>query len=127
MGISRPTFGRLVTEARRKVADALFHGHVLAFGGGPFALAPGPWYRCGGCGQEWRAPDPDRSASQPCGACGSQDVAAAPPVPNPNTLGPGGGGRGRGGQRRRQGQGPGGDQGGRSRGPGGGPRRDRSS
>ncbi len=29
MGISRSTFSRIVTEARRKVADALLHGKVI--------------------------------------------------------------------------------------------------
>jgi uncharacterized protein len=29
MGISRPTFGRIVSEARSKVADALLHGKAI--------------------------------------------------------------------------------------------------
>jgi len=29
MGISRPTFGRILQEARRKVADAIVHGKAL--------------------------------------------------------------------------------------------------
>lgn len=39
MGISRPTFGRLVSEARHKVADALFHGKALVFAGGTVAVS----------------------------------------------------------------------------------------
>lgn len=39
MGISRPTFGRLVAEARHKVADALFNGKALVFSGGAVAVA----------------------------------------------------------------------------------------
>jgi predicted DNA-binding protein (UPF0251 family) len=35
MGISRATFGRIVAEARRKVADALIHGKALRIEGGP--------------------------------------------------------------------------------------------
>ncbi|MFH1568699.1 MAG: DUF134 domain-containing protein [Gemmatimonadota bacterium] len=80
MGISRPTFGRLVGEARRKVADALFHGKSLVFGGGPVAMGPGPWWRCGRCGQQWQAAPPaaapSRSESAVCIACGSDQVAA---------------------------------------------------
>lgn len=120
MGISRPTFGRLVAEARRKVADALLHGHALAFEGGPFALAPGPWHRCGGCGQEWQAPASGETA-RPCNACGSDDVAATPPTSSPHLesrpQGRGGGGgrqgSGAGGGRRRwgRGQGPSGNRG----------------
>jgi predicted DNA-binding protein (UPF0251 family) len=29
MGISRPTFGRILTGARRKIADAIVHGKAL--------------------------------------------------------------------------------------------------
>jgi predicted DNA-binding protein (UPF0251 family) len=38
MGISRPTFGRLVAQARHKVADALFNGKALMFSGGTVAV-----------------------------------------------------------------------------------------
>ena len=41
MKISRATFGRLVAEARRKVADALIHGKVLRIRGGDVKMAPG--------------------------------------------------------------------------------------
>jgi predicted DNA-binding protein (UPF0251 family) len=34
MRISRPTFSRIVEEARRKVADALVHGKALRLEGG---------------------------------------------------------------------------------------------
>lgn len=39
MGVSRPTFGRIVESARRKIADALVHGKVLRIAGGPVAEA----------------------------------------------------------------------------------------
>ena len=35
MNVSRPTFGRIVDSARRKVADALVHGKALRMEGGP--------------------------------------------------------------------------------------------
>lgn len=35
MGISRPTFGRVLASARAKVAEALLEGKGLVFGGGP--------------------------------------------------------------------------------------------
>jgi uncharacterized protein len=35
MGISRPTVGRILESARRKVADALVHGKALRIDGGP--------------------------------------------------------------------------------------------
>jgi predicted DNA-binding protein (UPF0251 family) len=34
MGVSRPTLGRILEAARRKVADALVHGHALRIEGG---------------------------------------------------------------------------------------------
>jgi predicted DNA-binding protein (UPF0251 family) len=38
MGISRPTFSRVVESAHRKVADALAHGKALRIEGGPVQL-----------------------------------------------------------------------------------------
>ena len=35
MGVSRPTFSRIVDSAHRKVADALVHGRALHIEGGP--------------------------------------------------------------------------------------------
>jgi uncharacterized protein len=35
MGVSRPTFSRIVESAHRKVADALVHGKALRMEGGP--------------------------------------------------------------------------------------------
>jgi predicted DNA-binding protein (UPF0251 family) len=47
MGISRPTFGRIVENARRKVAQALCSGSALEIAGGNVAPA-------GGCGRRRR-------------------------------------------------------------------------
>ena len=38
MRISRPTFARIVEEARRKTADALIHGKALRFEGGTVVI-----------------------------------------------------------------------------------------
>ena len=38
MNISRPTFARIVEEARRKVADALMHGKALRLEGGSVVM-----------------------------------------------------------------------------------------
>ena len=48
MGISRPTFGRLVEAARRKVADTLVHGKALHIAGGPVHSAEQSCPRCAG-------------------------------------------------------------------------------
>jgi predicted DNA-binding protein (UPF0251 family) len=40
MRVSRPTFGRIVEAAHRKIADALVHGKALRMEGGPVHLCP---------------------------------------------------------------------------------------
>ena len=41
MDVSRATFGRILEAARRKVAEALVHGHFLRIDGGPVHIGPG--------------------------------------------------------------------------------------
>ncbi|MBD3335703.1 MAG: DUF134 domain-containing protein [Candidatus Eisenbacteria bacterium] len=43
MGVSRPTFSRIIDSARRKLADALVHGKALRIEGGSVHLQR---YRC---------------------------------------------------------------------------------
>lgn len=38
MQVSRPTFGRILESARKKVADALLHGKALRIEGGPVTV-----------------------------------------------------------------------------------------
>ena len=40
MGISRPTFGRIIESAHRKVADALLNGKALRIDGGEVSIIP---------------------------------------------------------------------------------------
>jgi uncharacterized protein len=40
MQVSRPTFGRIIESAHRKIADALVHGKALRMEGGPVHLDP---------------------------------------------------------------------------------------
>lgn len=42
MGVSRATFGRIVAEARRRVAEALVEGKLLRIEGGPVSEAEEP-------------------------------------------------------------------------------------
>lgn len=51
MKISRPTFGRIVESARRKVADALAHGKALRVQGG--VVAPLAAHGVGRHGHGW--------------------------------------------------------------------------
>ncbi len=56
MKVSRQTFGRIVSEARRKVAEALVAGMVLRIEGGEIEVAEVRAFRCMECEHEWRAP-----------------------------------------------------------------------
>lgn len=56
MGVSRPTFARIVEAARRKAAEALVHGRALRIGGGPVAFVGLRQFRCATCRHEWSLP-----------------------------------------------------------------------
>ncbi len=45
MAISRPTFHRIITGARQKLARALVEGKAIRIEGGHYQLAPG-WFNC---------------------------------------------------------------------------------
>ncbi|MGO0122562.1 DUF134 domain-containing protein [Desulfothermobacter acidiphilus] len=64
MGISRPTFQRLLVGARAKVAEALTEGKALRIGGGNFMLVT--QHRCERCYEEWEA-----SLGEACPRCGA--------------------------------------------------------
>src|SRR5690554_3172186 len=52
MDVSRPTFQRILTEARKKLVKALIEGYAIRFQGGNYRLVDK--YRCKGCGREFR-------------------------------------------------------------------------
>ena len=68
MGISRPTFGRILDAARRKVAEVLVHGKALLIEGGPVATGG---RRCASCAAEL----PEHEV---CPRCAAQAGEAAP-------------------------------------------------
>lgn len=55
MGVSRPTLGRVLENARRKVADALIHGKVLVVKGGPVVMSEKRIFECAECGSRFDA------------------------------------------------------------------------
>jgi len=55
MEVSRPTFQRILTAAREKVADSLIHGKALQIEGGHFTQNLCA-VRCSMCGREWTEP-----------------------------------------------------------------------
>lgn len=75
MGVSRPTFHRVLSAARAKVAEALVEGKAIKVEGGHFQLVR-RGFRCCECGNQWKPPrwmdsqDPDAS----CPRCESDDV-----------------------------------------------------
>jgi predicted DNA-binding protein (UPF0251 family) len=70
MGVSRPTFARIVQTARGKVAAALVHGRALRVGGGPVAFVGERRFRCAGCRHDWSLPFGTGRPSA-CPSCGS--------------------------------------------------------
>jgi len=74
MGISRSTFQRIVTEARRKVAQALVGGTALQIEGGTFRVAAVRWH-CTDCGHNWQTEHGSgQGEAQACPACGSRAI-----------------------------------------------------
>jgi len=73
MNISRPTFQRVLSAARTKIADSLMTGKALRIDGGNFELAL-TRFKCAS-GHEWDIPF-DRTASpeQLCPVCNSVEV-----------------------------------------------------
>ncbi len=67
MGVSRPTFGRILQEARRKVATALVAGMALNIEGGHYEMSETK-HTCCGRGRRNRA---ENAAAEGCG-CGGK-------------------------------------------------------
>ena len=72
MGISRATFGRIVTEAHHKVADALVNAKMLRIG-----EEPGPFCQwrliCRTCGNQWEEKQPQMDSTT-CPSCGENQT-----------------------------------------------------
>jgi predicted DNA-binding protein (UPF0251 family) len=56
MGVSRRTFGRVISSARNKVARALVQGMALRIEGGVVELEAMRTFCCEDCGQQWQLP-----------------------------------------------------------------------
>ena len=75
MGISRPTFQRILTSARTKLTEALVEGKAIKVEGGHYQFVARTW-RCADCGAEWEVL-PGEKGNEHCPACGSRSIAAA--------------------------------------------------
>ncbi len=68
MGVSRQTFGRIVGNARHKVAEALASGKALRIDGDEFRLPEWCRLRCRTCGSPM--PGPRHAGAESCPQCG---------------------------------------------------------
>ena len=68
MDISQPTFHRLISSARRKIADAIVNGKAIKIEGGDYSMPAGRGMGRGGFGR--RAGGPPTICV--CPACGNQ-------------------------------------------------------
>ena len=74
MGVSRSTLQRIVTEARRKVTQALVEGAALHIEGGTFRVPAVRW-QCDECGHRWEVEHGSgQGASARCPACNSAAI-----------------------------------------------------
>jgi len=80
MNVSRPTFQRILTSARQKVADALFNGKGLRIEGGNFEFPP-CHFRCVN-GHEWEVPfkDAQEQAPRACPTCSIVEITCFHPL-----------------------------------------------
>jgi hypothetical protein len=102
MHISRPTFGRIVESARRKVAEALVEGKALRIEGGNFVVTEVRTFRCDDCHHTWRVPFGTGHPAE-CPNCHRRNIHRAEEAYGGFGRGRG---RGRGGRRHRRQSGP---------------------
>lgn len=78
MEVSRPTFQRILSSAREKVADSLINGKTILIEGGNFTLNICP-VKCSHCGKEWLESYENleiiKRGEYLCPGCGSQEVS----------------------------------------------------
>ena len=56
MKVSRPTFGRIIDSAHKKVAEALVTGKALKIEGGEFEMVAMRKFKCYDCQHSWELP-----------------------------------------------------------------------
>jgi predicted DNA-binding protein (UPF0251 family) len=73
MNISRPTFGRIIESAHRKIAEALITGKVLKFQKGTVEITETRKYKCNDCEFEIDVPYETPNLVQ-CPKCGGEKI-----------------------------------------------------
>ncbi len=80
MNVSRPTYARILSQARQKVADALLNGKAIRIEGGNYELSRRS-FRCGN-GHEWELPF-EKLIEQPpqaCPTCQTEEIMSLWPA-----------------------------------------------
>ena len=73
MGVSRATFGRIVQQARHRVADALISGKAIKIEGGNYRIVSGKrLFKCKVCDHHWEE-QPGTGRPRACPACYKND------------------------------------------------------
>lgn len=76
MGVSQPTFHRMISSARKKIADAIVNGKAIKIEGGVFKIAGVKSFRCYVCAHEWGIPH-GTGRPQECPECKSRIIHRA--------------------------------------------------
>ncbi len=76
MKISRPTFGRIIESARKKIADALINGKAIRIEGGVIKMPPKRLFQCFDCEHVWEVPF-GTGRPQSCPQCGGVNFGRA--------------------------------------------------
>ncbi len=64
MGVSQPTFHRILTSARKKIANALINGNTIVIRGNDQLIR----YKCDDCGFKWQHPFKEYKKCPDCGS-----------------------------------------------------------
>ena len=72
MKISRQTFGRILVQARRKIADALINAKAIKIEGGDFVMVKRK-FRCYDCSHTWELPFGTGRPNM-CPSCESRNI-----------------------------------------------------
>jgi len=72
MGISQPTFHRILTSARKKISKALIEGNTIIIVGEDY-ITDKKRYKCNICGFEWLSSEKEY---EKCPDCQSEDIIA---------------------------------------------------
>jgi len=76
MNVSRPTFGRIIDAAHKKVAEALVKGKALKIEGGEFKMATMRKFKCYDCQHSWELPY-GTGRPENCPSCKSGNIHRA--------------------------------------------------